>query len=79
MIQNQKILQTLLREMRNEAGLRQIDIAKAMKFPQSMVSKYESGERKLDIFEIRQLCGLFGISLQDFIKILENKLATTKK
>lgn len=72
---NQKTLQELLRELRTKAGLRQIDVAKSLGLPQSMVSKYEVGERRLDILEIRQLCALFGISLIDFVKALENRLA----
>ncbi len=45
----QKALLCLLRDIRTEAGLRQQDIAEALRMPQSVVSKYESGERRLDI------------------------------
>lgn len=71
---DQKALQDLLREFRIKSGLRQIDVANALGFPQSVVSKYEVGERRLDLLEIKQLCDLFGISLLDFVKALESRL-----
>lgn len=72
-----KVLQSLLRDLRIEAGLRQSDIAERMAIPQSMVSKYESGERRLDILEIRALCNLLGVTLSDFVRRLENNLKET--
>ena len=49
-------LAALLRTLREEAGLRQIDVAQALDVPQSFVSKYESGERRLDLVELREVC-----------------------
>lgn len=45
---SRQALLTLLRRIRAEAGLRQVDMAEKLKMPQSYVSKYESGERRLD-------------------------------
>jgi transcriptional regulator with XRE-family HTH domain len=42
--------------------------------PQSVVSKYESGERRLDILELRQVCEATGITLTDFVARLERSL-----
>lgn len=64
-------LRNLLREMRLEAGLRQIDLANGLGQHQSYVSKYESGERRLDLIELKQICKVIGISLQDLIKRFE--------
>ena len=75
--QRDKIL-LLLREIRQESGIRQVDMAKQLDVPQSFVSKYESGTRRLDILEIRRICQIMGISLQDFIKKLEESLNETK-
>ncbi len=61
----------LLRQLRIEAGLRQVDLAKKLRQPQSFVSKYESGERRLDLLELRQVCIAAGISLQEFVKRFE--------
>jgi transcriptional regulator with XRE-family HTH domain len=70
----QKTLQRLLRQVRRGAGLRQEDLAKLLGKRQSFVSKYESGERRLDLLELRQICQAVGISLTDFVKRLENSL-----
>ena len=66
--------QALLREIRSEAGLRQSELAEKLGQPQSFVSKYESGERRLDILELREVCKALGISLQNFIHRLEDVL-----
>lgn len=58
----------LLRQLRLEAGLRQADLAGKLQQPQSFVSKYESGERRLDLLEIEQICDALGLSLRDFLK-----------
>jgi transcriptional regulator with XRE-family HTH domain len=68
---DQKALLALLREIRVEAGIRQVDLAKALRMPQSVVSKYESGERRLDILELRHICAAVGITTQDFAARLE--------
>jgi transcriptional regulator with XRE-family HTH domain len=72
---DQACLRRLLREIRREAGVRQADLAKALKQPQSFVSKYESGERRLDVLELRGVCHVLGIPLQDFIDRLEKTLS----
>lgn len=49
-------LRTILREAREGAGLRQVDVATRLSVPQSFVSKYESGERSLDFVEVFRIC-----------------------
>lgn len=66
-----EVLQALLRQLRQEAGLRQQDLAARLGEHQSFVSKYESGERRLDILEVRQICAALGISLSEFVHRLE--------
>jgi transcriptional regulator with XRE-family HTH domain len=61
----------LLRQVRIEAGLRQVDLAKKLRQPQSFISKYESGERRLDLLELHQVCNAVGISLREFVKRFE--------
>ncbi|MDQ2787416.1 MAG: helix-turn-helix domain-containing protein [Chloroflexota bacterium] len=65
----------LLREIRKESGLRQRDLAERIGLPQSFVSKCESGERRLDIVELRALCAALGVPLSDFVDRLEKKIA----
>jgi len=76
-IQHKKLIY-LLKELRKKSALRQVEMAKQLDVPQSFVSKYESGERNLDILELRQICQVMGISLQDFVKKLEEELNETK-
>lgn len=61
----------LLREIRLEADLRQIDVAKRLRLPQSFVSKYESGERRLEFVEVAQICAALGIRFSAFVQRIE--------
>ena len=65
---------SLLRQMRLDAGLRQADLARKLRQPQSFVSKYESGERRLDVLELREVCQAVGISFEEFAARLEESL-----
>ncbi|QDU05724.1 Helix-turn-helix domain protein [Gimesia chilikensis] len=76
--QRQRILLDLLRETRKEAGLRQDDVAERLGRPQSFVSKYESGERRLDILELYDICKAMGLTLNDFVEKLQAILLKNK-
>jgi transcriptional regulator with XRE-family HTH domain len=65
-----------LRSARKSAGLTQAELARQLKRPQSFVSKYESGERRLDILELRDICNALGIGLIPFVKRLDRVLDT---
>lgn len=58
----------LLRQIRDEANLRQIDLAIRLDQPQSFVSKYESGERRLDLLELELVCEACDTDLVEFAK-----------
>ena len=51
-----------------------MDVAAKLGVPQSFVSNYESGERRLDILELREVCEVVRITLPNFIKRLEQSL-----
>lgn len=68
---NHAVLLALLKSIRTGAGLTQADMARKLGQPQSFVSKYESGERRLDVLELRQVCRAGGISLAEFVRRLE--------
>ncbi|PIP27752.1 MAG: hypothetical protein COX30_00300 [Candidatus Moranbacteria bacterium CG23_combo_of_CG06-09_8_20_14_all_39_10] len=57
-----------LRKARLEAGLKQIDVAKKVKRPQSYISRIESGEYRLDILEVKRLAKIYGKSIEYFLK-----------
>jgi len=65
------LLASLLRDLRTRAQLTQTEVAIALQKPQSYVSKYESGERRLDLVELSDLCNVLGISLHDFVSLFE--------
>lgn len=54
-------LAALLRTARLDRGLTQEDVAVRLHEPQSFVSKYENGERRLDLVELHQICESLGV------------------
>lgn len=56
-----------LRQARTEAGLTQAAVAKALRKPQSYVSKCESGERRVDFTELEALATLYKKPLAFFV------------
>jgi len=54
-------LRKILIQARNAAGLTQAKLAERLRRPQSFVSKYERGERRLDIGEFIEVAGALGI------------------
>jgi transcriptional regulator with XRE-family HTH domain len=65
---------TILREMRIEAGLTQAELASRLSKDQAYVSRYESGQRRLDVLEVREICQAIGTSLEEFARNLEKAL-----
>jgi transcriptional regulator with XRE-family HTH domain len=70
----QKALLSLLRQLRTDAGITQVEMARLLGKPQPFVSYYESGARRLDLLELRQICEVLGISLIDLVKRFEKML-----
>lgn len=66
-VRRRKVLLELLRQVRLDAGLRQTDVAKKLGKPQSFVSNYESGERRLDLLQLQAVCEVVGIKVGDFV------------
>jgi transcriptional regulator with XRE-family HTH domain len=64
----------LLREVRLETGLTQVELAARIEKDQAYVSRYESGQRRLDVLEVREICQAIGITLGAFVKRLEKVL-----
>ncbi len=71
---DREVLLALLREIRLDAGLKQADLAKRLHRNQTYVSKYELGERRLDLLDLLEVCRALGISLQSFTRRLEARL-----
>jgi transcriptional regulator with XRE-family HTH domain len=67
-------LKMLLRQVREEAGLKQTELAERLQRRQAWVSSYERGERRLDVLELRQVVAALGLDFLDFMARLEAAL-----
>ena len=70
-----KILLEVLRELRKQRNLTQDQLAKSMGVKQAFVSKYETGERRLDFLDLVGICDVLGISI---VKLAERFEALRK-
>ena len=61
----------LLRQIREDAGLTQVELSERLGRPQSYVSKVELGERKIDMLETLDFCKACGVDPAGFLKRLE--------
>lgn len=69
----------LLIEARNSAGLTQIDLARKLGRPQSFVSKYERGERRLDVIEFLEVARAIGIDPLHLIRKLQQAVIAKRR
>jgi transcriptional regulator with XRE-family HTH domain len=70
-----KVLCSQLRAVRADAGVTQAEIAKRLRETQSEISKFERGDRRLDLVQLRKWCRALGISLSDFVARFETALS----
>jgi transcriptional regulator with XRE-family HTH domain len=73
------IFRSLLIAARKESGLTQIQIAEKLNKPQSFISKYERGERRLDFSEFIELANILGLDIAIFVDTYQSALATKSK
>jgi transcriptional regulator with XRE-family HTH domain len=62
---------SLMVAARERSGLTQTDVSARLGRPQSFVSKYESGERRLDVVEFVQVCIALGVEPQAIVADVE--------
>ena len=74
-----KVFLATLRRLREDAGVTQGVVGNAMGRDQSVVSKCERGERRLDIIEVMYYCQGIGMNFDKFNKILAADLAAAPK
>jgi transcriptional regulator with XRE-family HTH domain len=60
-------LQDLLIARRQTAGLTQAELAQRLRRPQSFVSKYETGERRLDVIELIEIADALAFDIGGLI------------
>jgi transcriptional regulator with XRE-family HTH domain len=63
-----------LTNLRRENEVTQVQLAEAIDEDQSFISKYERGQRRLDLIQVRSICHELGVSLQDFVSRFEQEL-----
>lgn len=73
------VFRELLRDLRTEKGVTQVQLSETLGMPQSFVSKYETGERRLDMVEVRAVCGSLGVTLSAFVKEFEARLPDVRQ
>ena len=63
-----ELLRTFLKRARDAKGLSQAEVAAKLDVPQSYVSKYETGERRLDLVETLDVLDALGEDAAAFIR-----------
>jgi len=61
----------LIIQSRKDAKITQVELSERLGRPQSFVSKYESGERRLDVIEFIQVCDALNASSQKILNSLK--------
>jgi len=69
-----QLLLERIRSVRRAADVTQTDLAEKLGTDQSFVSKYERGERRLDVVELRAICLALGIDFVGFLSDFEKAL-----
>lgn len=69
-----EIFRKMLVRAREVAGLTQVQVAADLGQPQSFVSKYERGERRLDFTEFIEIAGLLGINIAEFVETYQESV-----
>ena len=68
----------VLRELRKQRNLTQDQMARSMGVKQAFVSKYETGERRLDFIDLIAICDVLGMSIVKFAERFEASRKTFK-
>ncbi|MGA2094108.1 MAG: helix-turn-helix transcriptional regulator [Sedimentisphaerales bacterium] len=68
-----RALRCILVQTREKKGLTQAEVAAKLRRPQSFVSKYESGERRLDVVEFLEVAAALGTNGESILRELEGK------
>jgi transcriptional regulator with XRE-family HTH domain len=73
------IVRNLIREFRLGAGVKQAELSEALGKPQPYISAIETGNRRIDIVEIRDICRVLDITLPNFVDALERLIRSPAK
>ena len=71
-----RALRKVLRAARQEAGLTQVDVAQRLSQPQSYVSKYEAGGRRLDLIELLSVCTALNVEIESLLAMFRKEVSS---
>lgn len=74
-----RIFIRLLRETRQAAKVTQVQLASKLNTTQSVVSKWERGEARLDFVQVQAVCRALGTSLAAFALEFERRIRGTRR
>ncbi|MDH1088853.1 helix-turn-helix transcriptional regulator [Pantoea brenneri] len=77
-----RALIAMLVRARKAKQITQVQLAAAMRVPQSLISKAERGERRLDVVELLRMCELLDVPITTLISIIPPRfspVSTNKK
>ena len=66
----------VLRRVREEAGITQVELAERLRQTQTYVSKCERGQRRVDVVEFRGFCKQLNVSIDDFMSKLDAEIGS---
>ena len=72
------VVTELLYRLRTNAGITQQQLSVTLNVPQSYISKIETGERRIDLIELREICHALNSNLIEFVTMLEKELNEAK-
>lgn len=68
------ILTELIREFRLKKGKTQVEVCAALDMPQSFMSDVETGQRRLDLVQLHQLCKVLAVPLESLVNEFEKRI-----
>lgn len=74
-----KLMLDALRQLRETAGVTQAELASRLGITQSALSKWERGERRMDVIEVRNFCLALNTGFRTFIAEVERQLVDLQK
>lgn len=74
-----QILASLLRELRERAGMTQADFAPVLNRPQNRVSDFERGGRRIDVIEFIDYCAALELDPTKVFSELRKRLSTRNR
>jgi DNA-binding XRE family transcriptional regulator len=73
------VFRELLKELRRTQNVTQVQLARRLGRPQSYVSKFENGDRRLDFVETAFLCDALGLKLENVARIFTRRLTAARR